>query len=53
MIGFPDDMWCSELGLDDYIDYDIQFEKTFLGPVNAILEVLGWDAEKRTTLFDF
>jgi DNA polymerase elongation subunit (family B) len=42
-----------ELGLDKYIDYDLQFEKVFLAPVRAIVEAIGWSAEKRDTLDEF
>lgn len=42
-----------DLGLDKYIDHDLQFEKVFLGPVRAIVEAIGWSAEKRDTLDDF
>lgn len=42
-----------ELELDRYIDYDTQFEKVFLSPIESILEALGWSAEKKDTLDDF
>jgi DNA polymerase elongation subunit (family B) len=43
----------SEFKLDDYIDYDIQFEKAFMAPLNTILETIGWHSEKQSTLEDF
>ena len=43
----------SEFKLDSYIDYDIQFEKAFLAPLNTILETIGWHTEKQSTLEDF
>lgn len=43
----------SELGIDKYIDYDTQFQKCFLDPIKSILEIIGWDVEKKTTLEDF
>jgi DNA polymerase elongation subunit (family B) len=43
----------AEFKLDEYIDYDIQFEKAFMAPLNAILEVINWHAEKQSTLEDF
>jgi hypothetical protein len=43
----------SELGLDKYVDYEMQFQKCFLDPIKSILEIINWDVEKRTTLEDF
>ncbi len=42
-----------ELKLNQYIDYDVQFEKGFLEPLKIILNAIGWDYEKRTTLDSF
>jgi DNA polymerase elongation subunit (family B) len=42
-----------EMGLTRYIDYDRQFSKTYLDPLNDILSVIGWTTEKRATLDDF
>jgi len=41
-----------ELGLDQYVDIDMQFEKTFLGPIKTILNAVGWKAERTISLFD-
>ena len=35
-----------ELGLDKYLDYDLQFEKSFVEPLKAILDAIGWSVEK-------
>ncbi len=40
----------TELGLDKYIDYDLQFEKAFLDPVKVILDAIGWNVEKVVNL---
>ena len=42
-----------ELNLNDYVDVDLQFEKVFLSPLEAILEAIGWTAEKQMTLEGF
>jgi len=39
-----------ELGLDKYIDYDLQFEKSFVEPLKAILDAVGWNVEKTVNL---
>ncbi len=39
-----------ELGLDKYIDYDLQFDKAFLEPVKVILDAIGWKVEKVVNL---
>ena len=43
----------TELGLDNYIDYDLQFEKSFLEPIKIILDCMGWTTEKVSSLEDF
>ena len=42
-----------ELGLDKYIDYDLQFEKSFVEPLKAILDAIGWNVEKTVNLESF
>jgi hypothetical protein len=42
-----------ELGLDKYIDYDLQFEKSFIDPLKSILDSIGWKVEKTTSLDSF
>ncbi len=42
-----------ELGLNDYIDYDTQFEKVFLKPIRNVLEPLGWEEEETSTIDNF
>ena len=39
-----------ELGLDKYIDYDLQFDKSFLEPLKIILDAIGWNVEKTVNL---
>jgi len=42
-----------EIGLDKYIDYDLQFDKAFLDPLKTILDAIGWNVEKTVTLESF
>ena len=42
-----------EIGLEKYVDYDLQFEKSFLDPLKIILDVIQWNVEKTTTLESF
>jgi DNA polymerase elongation subunit (family B) len=42
-----------EFGVEQYIDYDLQFEKSFLEPLKFILNSVGWSPEKQSTLEDF
>jgi len=40
----------TELGLDRQVDYDLQFEKSFLDPLKVIMDAIGWKPEKIATL---
>jgi DNA polymerase elongation subunit (family B) len=42
-----------EFGLDNYIDYDVQFDKAFLDPIRVILDCMQWQPEKTNSLMDF
>lgn len=42
-----------EFELQDYIDYDMMFEKTFMSPLNTILTSIQWNISTKTTLEDF
>ena len=42
-----------ELNLDKYIDYQLQFEKSFLEPLKNVLGCIGWDYEKKVSLLSF
>ena len=42
-----------EFGLHKYIDYEKQFQKVFVDPLESILTSIGWSIEERNTLDDF
>ena len=42
-----------EIGLEKYVDYNLQFEKSFLEPLKSILNCIGWSCEERSTLESF
>jgi len=42
-----------ELGLHKYVDYDAQFDKTFIGPITSLLDIVGWKTEKRVNFANF
>ena len=43
----------SEFDLIRYVDREKQFQKAFLDPIKSILDVIGWDTEKRATIDGF
>ena len=42
-----------EFGIEKYVDYQTQFEKSFLEPLKNVLQCIGWEHEKRITLRGF
>lgn len=51
VIAFVDDL-PKEFDLHSYIDYNKMFDKTFLEPLQNILNVIGWRSEKKSSLED-
>jgi len=52
VIAFPSEL-PDEFGLHSYVDYDKQYEKTFLDPLQNILDAIGWSSEKTFSIDDF
>ena len=42
-----------EMGLEDYVDYDKQFEKAFKEPLRLVTDSIGWNLEHINTIEDF
>ena len=43
----------TELGLNNYIDYTLMFDKSFVEPLKAVLDAIGWAVERQATLESF
>jgi DNA polymerase elongation subunit (family B) len=43
----------SEFGLENYIDWELQWEKSFIEPLMLILNAIKWDTQPRASLADF
>jgi hypothetical protein len=41
------------IGIDRFVDYDMQFEKTFISPLEGILRSIGWNYEETASLESF
>jgi len=52
MISFPN-VLPKEFGIDQYIDYETQFNKVFLSPIDNLLQAIGWSAEKVNSIESF
>jgi DNA polymerase elongation subunit (family B) len=53
VIAFPQGGIPEEFDLDKYIDYNTQFEKSFVEPLKIILDAIGWKTERTASLEDF
>lgn len=51
VIGFKESL-PKEFGLDEYVDREIMFEKTFLNPVQSLADLVGWNCVKVEALDD-
>lgn len=50
VLGFPMRL-PPEFESGEYINYKVQFEKSYLGPLKSILDKIGWETEHKNTLF--
>jgi hypothetical protein len=42
-----------ELNLEKYIDYTMQFEKSFFEPLSTVLDCINWKTKKTVSLLNF
>lgn len=40
----------TELGIGQYLDYETQFDKVFLDPLNIVVNAVGWKIEEESSL---
>jgi DNA polymerase elongation subunit (family B) len=52
VISFPS-RFPKDLNIEQYVDYDTQFEKCYLEPMKTILESIGWKTEKQNSIESF
>ena len=52
VIGFPEKL-PKNMGIEKYIDWDTQFEKSFLSPLTNLMETVRWKLEEESTLEEF
>jgi hypothetical protein len=52
VISFPNRL-PAEFKIQEYVDYETQFDKTFLEPIKVILDCVGWKTEETSSLEDF
>jgi hypothetical protein len=52
VISFPQRL-PKEFEIQQFIDYDLQFEKAFLEPIRVVVDCMGWKTEKQNSLEDF
>jgi len=54
VVGWPSHLGLpEEFGLNEYIDKNTSYEKTFLKPMETMLDAVGWKSEIVVTLEDF
>ena len=49
VVAFPSTL-PKEFKLDGYIDFNMHFEKSFIDPLSTIVNAIGWQLERKTTL---
>jgi len=52
VISFPQRL-PKEFDIQQFIDYDTQFDKAFVDPIRIVLDCMGWKTEKQNTLESF
>ena len=39
-----------EFGIEQYVDYEMMFEKAFLDPLNTLVQTVGWELKEKASL---
>jgi DNA polymerase elongation subunit (family B) len=52
VIAFPDKL-PKEFELQNYVDYEKMWNKSFVEPLSSLTTLVGWDMEKRNSIDDF
>jgi len=53
IMGFVDSKFLNETGLDKILDKELMFQKFFISPIEMMLEVMGYESERSTTIDDW
>lgn len=51
VIAFPSEL-PEEFDLHKYVDFELQFQKVYLSPLNTILDAIGWTSHKSNSMDD-
>ena len=53
VIAYLDPKFLGVTGLDKYLDKELMFEKFFISPIEIMLDVMGYESERSTTVDDW
>lgn len=53
IMGYVDSKFLEETGLDKILDKELMFQKFFISPIEMMLDVMGYESERSTTVDDW